>query len=263
MRKTSRIYFLISIAIHLLFVLAWVTVEVVVTPERPDRRVEKPLKDFAFEVVETPDYAPEEEPDSPTDLVSDKSTRAADTDPGFVESADLPYAEGEFDLEQYPRPDVGSEGTSAPAPSRQEMEGELGEVLAAGENPGAGVTAADQIDFKSLISRLSNEGGMSFNTYEWDFAPYMLAMKRKVESNIHPPYAFTHMGLVSGTNVVRFTVSREGKVVDLTILGSDTHFSLDRTSVRAIELASPFLPLPESFPLDVLEVTAEFSYIVR
>ena len=104
---------------------------------------------------------------------------------------------------------------------------------------------------------------MSFNTYEWDFAPYMLAMKRRVERNLHPPYAFTHMGMVSGINILHFTVRRDGTVHDLTILGSDTHACLDRTSVRAIGLSLPFMPLPDNFPEDVLEVTAQFSYTIN
>ena len=90
----------------------------------------------------------------------------------------------------------------------------------------------------------------------------MLAMKRKVERHLFPPYAFTHMGAVSGTNIVRFIVMPDGSIKDVRILRSDTHTSLDLTSVRAIELSLPFLPLPSGFPEDYLEVTAHFSYIV-
>jgi TonB family protein len=91
----------------------------------------------------------------------------------------------------------------------------------------------------------------------------MLAMKRAVERHLYPPYAFTHMGVISGDNIIRFIVSPDGTISDLRILASDAHFSLDRASVRAIEAAAPFLPLPRNFPEDNLEVTAHFSYSIR
>ena len=71
------------------------------------------------------------------------------------------------------------------------------------------------------------------------------------------------LGMVSGINILHFTVQRDGTVHDLTILGSDAHACLDRTSVRAIELSLPFMPLPDDFPEDVLEVTAQFSYTIN
>jgi len=88
-------------------------------------------------------------------------------------------------------------------------------------------------------------------------------MKRAVERHLYPPYAFTHMGVVSGDNIIRFVVSPDGTIRDLRILDSDAHFSLDRASVRAIEAAAPFLPLPRNFPEEFLEVTAHFSYNIR
>ena len=116
---------------------------------------------------------------------------------------------------------------------------------------------------ENLLSSASHKGGISFNTYDWDFAPYMLAMKRAVERHLYPPYAFTHMGVVSGDNLIRFVVYPDGTIRDLRILDSDAHFSLDRASVRAIEAAAPFLPLPRNFPEEFLEVTAHFSYSIR
>ena len=114
----------------------------------------------------------------------------------------------------------------------------------------------------NLLDGAQKQGGISFNTYNWDFAPYMLAMKRKVERHMRPPYAFTHMGAVSGTNIIRFVVLPDGNIRDLEILDSDTHSSLDLTSLRAVELSVPFLPLPGNFPEDYLEVTAHFAYII-
>jgi hypothetical protein len=262
--RTTRLHFVISIGIHLLFLLAWVITESVM--HTPLKKAQKDKKDddrFVFEVVETPDFLPDEKPEAETNLVSDKNTRAADEEPPTVNSLDIPYSPGEFIFKMHELP----ESEKQEAGGAETPEVDLGDLAEAG---GPGESGAQQdyeipahsVAFQNLVSSLSRHGGMSFNTYAWDFAPYMLAMKRKVEKNLHPPYAFTHMGMVSGTTLVRFTVHRDGSVSGLTILGSDAHFSLDRTSVRAIELSMPFLPLPADFPEDVLEVTAQFSYLL-
>ena len=264
--RTTRVHFIISIAVHLLLVLVWGVTESLFEG-RSDVVDAIPEEDiFVFEVIETPDDAPEHEPEDETDLVSDKSTRGADENPVATEEAEAPYSAGEFVVREFEP--AAREPVPVVGPDPQIPEDDSGtmahvEIVGVDESTGDYSIPARSVAFKNLVSSLTSQGGMSFNTYEWDFAPYMLAMKRKVERNLHPPYAFTHMGMVSGINILRFTVLRDGTVSGLTILGSDTHFSLDRTSLRAIELSMPFLPLPLDFPEDMLEVTAQFSYIIR
>jgi len=262
-----KIPLLISLGVHLALLLLW-TVSESLFPLLEGEKPEEPREDrFVFEVIETPDVIPEEMPDDVTNLVSDKNTRATDMNPLSDEHVDIPYAEGDFEIKQYELPERdGVESGVEDMTVEGAVGGDIGDLakleLPEENDPGA---AGDSkpIDFKNLIASMAGKGGMSFNTYEWDFAPYMLAMKRKVEKYLHPPYAFTQMGLVSGTNVVRFTVMRDGSISGIEMLGSDAHFSLDRTSLRAIELAAPFLPLPRDFPEEELEVTAQFSYLIR
>jgi hypothetical protein len=265
-KRNTKIYLIISIAVHLLLLLIWVGTESYL--ERRDRKVqvEKSREDpFVFEIIETPDFLKDEEPDRPTNLVSDRSTRAADENPVTAKSLDIPYSPGEF---MFKTNEQRASEASRAAAAEKVPEADLGEVAAVdlmgeGDQDRHYQIPARSRDFRNLTASLERKGGVSFNTYEWEFAPYMLAMKRRVERNLHPPYAFTHMGMVSGINILRFTVLRDGTVRDLTILGSDAHFCLDRTSVRAIELSMPFMPLPDDFPEDVLEVTAQFSYVIR
>ncbi len=110
--------------------------------------------------------------------------------------------------------------------------------------------------------RAEDLGGFTFNTYDWDFAPYMLAMKKKVERNIFPPPAFTQMGLISGQTQIRFKVMPNGELTDLKVLKYVGHESLKETSVQALLNSTPFKPLPADFPENYLEVTANFSYFV-
>jgi outer membrane biosynthesis protein TonB len=197
-----------------------------------------------------------------------------------LEAVPDPYADGETEIREFEDPGAATDQ------ARRQIEGETGSPeardpadagdMAVEASPGEiadhvvddargsrGGTPGRTPTYKNLLSGVGRRGGLSFNTYDWDFAPYMLAMKRAIQSHLFPPYAFTHMGLVSGTNIIHFTVMPDGRIRGLEILGSDAHFSLDRTSVRAIESSVPFLPLPRDFPEEVLEVTAHFSYVIR
>jgi hypothetical protein len=272
MKRTSiRLYFLASIIIHLLLVMSWGVSSYFRTPEMKADLVEEEDLRYAFELVEVPDNVPREEPDALTNLVSDRAARAADMDPETSEDLDTPSAEGEFEFREFEQ--IDSEEARADRPdSPDEMdEVELADIAfpesdidyseeetPADESP----DSRKSLSFDNDLSSSKRRGGLSFNTYNWDFAPYMLAMKRKVESNLYPPYAFTHMGAVSGTTIVRFIVMPDGQVRDLEVLESDAHFSLDRSSVSAIEQSIPFLPLPLNFPEEHLEVTACFSYVI-
>ncbi len=111
-------------------------------------------------------------------------------------------------------------------------------------------------------SRAPEMGALSFNTYNWEFAPYMLALKRKIEPNIFPPPAFTRLGLISGESFIRFKIYPNGEMRDLEIVKYDGHKTLMETSYRAIEISAPFPTLPSHFPEEYLEVTARFTYLV-
>ena len=266
-----KVYFIASIVLHLALVLLWAVSEFFLPMTRTPESELQEDTNLVFELIEVPDYIPREPPEAETNLVSDRETRAADMNPENLESSDEPYTEGPLEFEQYEQ----SEGDDTP-PDRQhapevETEPELAKLVI----PESGIDYMEEMRVgrlgrssrksagsRNLLAGAEEQGGISFNTYNWDFAPYMLAMKRKVESHMRPPYAFTHMGAVSGTNIIHFVVLPNGKIRDLEILDSDTHFSLDETSLRAVELSVPFLPLPRNFPEAYLEVTAHFAYII-
>jgi len=234
----------------------------------------------AFQVIEVPASIREEKPSEPANLVSDRVARAADMRLEDMEKSADPYSDGDTEVREFE--EIGAEVARArpeaveTEPDRREAHDEQEDGDRAGDVPPDEIAryVVDEGDndrngtpgrpgiFRNLLSDVGRRGGMSFNTYDWDFAPYMLAMKRAIENHLFPPYAFTHMGMVSGTNTVHFTVTPDGRIRGLEILGSDAHFSLDRTSVRAIESSVPFLPLPRDFPEEYLEVTAHFSYVI-
>jgi len=275
-RGRTKAFVLFSLLFHLLLILGWVVFEAIVPPEEKApllleaEQVQEPQ--IAFELVEVPDQIPREEPDAPSNLLSDREARAADLNPEEIPDLSDPFQESEVDIRQFERPETDPAQAKRAEAERREEE----DILAQNGVPELEFDFTDEMTSEpeqdrsmeaetreNLLSSTSNKGGISFNTYDWDFAPYMLAMKRAVERHLYPPYAFTHMGLVSGDNIIHFIVSPDGTIRDLRILDSNAHFSLDRTSVRAIEAAAPFMPLPRNFPEEFLEVTAHFSYSVR
>jgi TonB family protein len=275
-RRRTRDFVLISLLIHLLLVLGWAVSESMVGHEKKEpllaevEPVDEPQ--VAFELVEVPDDAPRQEPDALSNLLSDREARAADLNPEQTPDLQDPFYDSDVDITQFERAETDPSEAQMEKSEQREDE----DVLAENALPLLELDFADEMTSKpgqeysreaespeNLQSSSVNKGSISFNTYDWDFAPYMLAMKRAVERHLYPPYAFTHMGLVSGDNLIRFVVSPDGTIRDLRILDSNAHYSLDRASVRAIEAAAPFLPLPRNFPEEYLEVTAHFSYTIR
>jgi TonB family protein len=73
-----------------------------------------------------------------------------------------------------------------------------------------------------------------------------------------PPAYF--MGLIHGHTILKFTVHRDGTMTNLQILRHVGHESLEQSSFGAIEAVFPFLPLPDNFPDETLEVTVKLIY---
>ena len=239
------------------------------------------------EVVETPEDAKVNEFQNDTDLASDKNALARDSEVNSRLPLAGPFARGDVEFrellnnpappgEQGVRADEESESRDEKKSSKSQPE-ETGDIYASQQfekfsreyltnqkkvkNPGAqeNVPRAryDQQDTRAL-----EKGGISFNTYEWNFAPYMLALKKRVERNIFPPPAFTRMGIISGETLLRFKIYPNGELRDLVLVSYDGHETLMQTSMRAIEISAPFMPLPTDFPESHLEVTAKFHYFI-
>jgi outer membrane biosynthesis protein TonB len=103
-------------------------------------------------------------------------------------------------------------------------------------------------------------GDFALSTYEWEWAPYWLAFKRKLNRVWYAPPAYYELGLIHGHTILRFTISRSGQISNLAVLRQVGHSSLEQSSVNAIEAVFPFLPLPDNFPDETLEVTVKMIY---
>ncbi|MCU0639465.1 MAG: TonB C-terminal domain-containing protein [Candidatus Krumholzibacteria bacterium] len=268
----------VSLVVHLLVMVLYRPIALMSFP--PDR--EEPLaaqatQPLVFELVETPDDAVRER--SPeARYASDKDAAARnETRPEALEAGEA-YSEGIADYRIFEGRSGGS-AANEPAAERpaaaatQDMvirvPEDLGDIFnnsriekQAESRPSGGRPYTDDASYDQRQSAADVLGGITLNTYNWDFAWYILEMKKKLRSNVHPPGAFSPLGLIDGQTLLSFKVMPDGRVIDLKVIDYKGDRTLMETSVDAVEGSSPFLPLPENFPEEYLELTWTFIYWV-
>jgi outer membrane biosynthesis protein TonB len=274
-----RLALLISVLLHLLaFVFVGLVLPLSTIALQTAEAAKADRPPLVFTLAETPESARRAKPPENAEHVSDKNAVAQNAEAPQNLPIGKPFAEG-----------VSPNATAAPQPPANAVQPEP----AVSENPSReeaasaeeGIRAArvssnfrrefltgsqrstpqrlSETGMENQQSRAPEIGGFSLNTYEWDFAPYMLWLQKHVQRNIYPPPAFTHMGIISGRTMLRFRINRDGTLLGMELLGYDGHKTLMETSVRAVQLSAPFRGLPKDFPEDYLEVTGHFEYTVR
>jgi outer membrane biosynthesis protein TonB len=278
-KNIFRLALLISVLLHLLalvfvgLVLPLSTIALETTEtSKPDR---PPL---VFTLAETPESARREKSPENAEHVSDKNAVAQNPDAPQNLPIGKSFAEGVSPnataAPQPPANAVQPEPSVSENPSREEAASAEDGIRAARisssfrrefltGNQRSAPQRLPEAGMENQQSRAPELGGFSLNTYEWDFAPYMLWLQKHVQRNIYPPPAFTHMGIISGRTMLRFRINRDGTLLGMELLGYDGHKTLMETSVRAVQLSAPFRELPKDFPEDYLEVTGHFEYTVR
>jgi len=270
MKKNKlSIYIVFSILIHIVFLLLIQLDESIFHPLKSQKENQQEDR-LVFELIETPDVE-DQIPDAESDLVSDKNTSASDLNENDLPENKLPFQIGDTAFKTFN--DVYPEQKEQNGSSKPNDESVTDILADINKNKPSFLDdfqkrqklkklTQNTPEYDQELSSIRNKGGVKFNTYAWDFAPYMLQLKRKVQSNINPPYAFSRLGAIDGNTLIRFKIMQDGSMEDLEIIGSDAHYTLDDTSTRAITYSAPFIPLPTNFPEPYLEVTALFSYLI-
>jgi TonB family protein len=104
----------------------------------------------------------------------------------------------------------------------------------AAEEPAAGSSAESPKKQESVA--------VASTTSEFQFPPYLLIVRDKVERNWNPP-----PGAKGAKVKVTFRVLRSGRVGEAKLQESSGNFYFDQAAMRAILASSPFPPLPEGF----------------
>lgn len=231
--------------------------------------------DFDAEPVAVPmEFTLVSPPETPTPtnqqsrFLSTVSSAASDDDARDTRS-DVPRSEGRIPIPDTPYDGEGADGggQSELPPLPVEQDG-LTEALQRSKfteqiSPRRDPSLPDEThDVAHEGSASATIGGISLNTTEWDFAPYLLDLKRRIRQKWIPPIAFTALGAVHGYTWVRFRIHPDGTMEALDVVETEGHDSLHRSSVNAIKGAAPFRPLPGSFPEEYLEITFGFYYLL-
>jgi outer membrane biosynthesis protein TonB len=239
--------------------------------------IERPLPPAApmeFTLVNPPPVPSEEPVDSR--FASTASAKASDTDARDTGS-EVPHGEGTLPFPENPsaagaaRPEGEDEqeanADSPKLPTEQEgltealqrSKWEPQEVTPAPGEPGF---ADETLDFYEPGSVRASIGGIQLNTTAWDFAPYLLDLKRRIKQKWVPPIAFTALGAVHGYTWVRFRIHPDGRMDGMEVIETEGHDSLHRSSANAVKGAAPFRPLPKDFPEEYLEIEFGFYYLL-
>lgn len=209
---------------------------------------------------------------TPTDersrFLSTVSSSASDADPRDTQS-EVPHSEGRIPIPDTPSDTEGAEGggQSELPPLPVEQDG-LTEAIQRSKfteqiSPRRDPSLPDEShDVEHEGSASATIGGISLNTTEWDFAPYLLDLKRRIKQKWIPPIAFTALGAIHGYTWVRFRIYPDGNMEAMEVVETEGHDSLHRSSSNAVKGAAPFRPLPKDFPEDYLEITFGFYYLL-
>jgi len=88
---------------------------------------------------------------------------------------------------------------------------------------------------------------------------YLVEIRRKIEDIwSYPPEAVSRKA--EGNAVIRFTITAGGKLADCRLLETSGSPLLDKGALTVVRAAAPYTPLPDSFNLSRLHITATFSY---
>ena len=221
-----------------------------------------------FNLVAPPEnpIPPTEEQDTPHR--STVNSQSSDDDPRDT-GADAPHSKGQMPIPDTPGRQGGNDGggQSELPPMPEEQEG-LGDAITKSKwtseiSPRQEPSFADEsTDFYEPGSARASIGGIQLSTTEWDFAPYLLDLKRRIKQKWVPPIAFTALGAVHGYTWVRFRIYPDGRMEGAAVIETEGHDSLHRSSLNAVKGAAPFRELPDDFPDPFLEIEFGFYYLL-
>ena len=267
-----------SILLHILFLAFWEgSLKMGGNRMRPPLPAESaPLvldlapPDRPREVIATPDDARTAEQPKKADFLSDKNALARNQEPApGLPLADTPFSRGDFASHDLPPQAASPRQERASSRADEQPTEEIkessrparGKESRIGQAPLQLPRPGVQHDYRD--AQAAESGGLSFNTYNWDFAPYMLELKERISRNIYPPLAFSQLGMIDGDTLLRFKIYPNGELRDLELLAYQGHHSLMETSTLAVKVSAPFRKLPGNFPEPYLEVTAKFSFFIK
>jgi TonB family protein len=106
----------------------------------------------------------------------------------------------------------------------------------------------------------AESGPLSFETQWYDWGEYAQSMVSRIRVNWYNNMPQLIQTGLKGVVTIRFTIQRDGRITDVTLLNSSGVPPYDFAAKKAIELSSPLNPLPKDFPNASERVTCMFFY---
>ena len=106
----------------------------------------------------------------------------------------------------------------------------------------------------------AEQGPLSFETQWYDWGDYAQSMVSRIRVNWYAGMPQLIRSGIQGKVTIRFTIQRDGRITDVTMLESSGAPPYDFAAKKAIEQSSPLNPLPKDFPNPYERVTAVFYY---
>jgi len=103
------------------------------------------------------------------------------------------------------------------------------------------------------------EDSASLGSRNGPYNSYLIEIRRKIEQLWrYPPEALSRM--TEGNAVIRFTINASGALAGYYVTSTSGSPVLDEGALAVVRAAAPYDPLPASFKLSRLHITATFSY---
>lgn len=170
-------------------------------------------------------------------------------------------------LMHLPGPDAGTPSTPSQAvppsgtPGRAGKPGQPGQ---AAEPPRRLVqpTVEDLMRYAKVdpnVQKAEPDQGITLDTEDLMYTSYMQGLKNRIELIWKYPETARRDGL-QGELVMKFSIAKSGRVQNIEMIKSSGYEMLDRAAKKALEDASPFNPLPDSWKKEEFVITGTFVY---
>jgi TonB family protein len=111
-------------------------------------------------------------------------------------------------------------------------------------------------------ARGNEEATISLDTKDAAYYPYAKIIKKRIQR--HWTYPSTaRENYLQGNLLIIFRLEKNGDLVSCRISRSSGYQILDSASIKAIELASPFPPFPDTIPVQFLNINTSFTYQLK
>ncbi|MDO9585686.1 MAG: energy transducer TonB [Syntrophales bacterium] len=134
---------------------------------------------------------------------------------------------------------------------------ELKEAKAENENVKDGFPQLNSM--KAAKNNGLPEETVSLNSSDKRYAPYLIKIKKKIGKIWSYPRQASERKK-EGTTKVRFSLDKNGKLVESRIVSSSGHDLLDREALDVVRAAAPYEPFPININLSRLHILAAFHY---